>query len=532
VQRHQSGALVEAEALYRQVLASEPRNADALHLLGVACSQQGRHDEAVELILKASKIAPASAAMHLNLGNALLGAGRHSEAVARYRKALALEPRNAIAHRNLGSALNALNRPAEAEACYRKSVAVQPSYAEAHYGLGVTLMELDRNEEAIPCLERALALRPNFADAHNNLGGALRCLNRYREALASVEKALTLEPDHADAHWNRSVVRLALGDYRGGWEDYEWRRRAALRSKPSEFAQPLWLGQSALSGKTILLHAEQGLGDTLQFVRYAPLVAQLGARVMLQVQAPLKRLLAGMEGVSAVYSIGEALPGFDGQCPMMSLPHALGTELADIPAATPYLRADPAGAGRWRARLTKGAPNVGLVWAGAAREHDVRANRVDRRRSLSLAQLEPLSGAGVRLVSLQKGPPGKEARPPPPGMEVLDPTSELDDFADTAALVEALDLVISVDTSVAHLAGALGKPVWILSRFDGCWRWLLDRDDSPWYPTARLFRQRAPGDWDTVIARVAQALSAWGESMGTPRRQPGGEPKKSPPGGR
>jgi hypothetical protein len=213
---------------------------------------------------------------------------------------------------------------------------------------------------------------------------------------------------------------LALGDYRGGWEDYEWRRRAALRSKPSEFAQPLWLGQSALSGKTILLHAEQGLGDTLQFVRYAPLVAQLGARVMLQVQAPLKRLLAGMEGVSAVYSIGEALPGFDCHCPMMSLPHALGTELADIPAATPYLRADPADAGRWRARLTKGAPNVGLVWAGAAREHDVRANRVDRRRSLSLAQLAPLSGAGVRFVSLQKGPPGKEARQPPPAMEVLD----------------------------------------------------------------------------------------------------------------
>ena len=511
MRHHQSGALRQAEALYRQALALDPRSADALHLLGVACSQQGRYDEAVRLIERAVALTPAVAAMQINLGNALLGAGRNEQAVTAYREGIALQPGNANAHRNLGSALNALWRHEEAVASYRTALELQPAYPEAYNNLGVTLMELERYEEALVCLERARTFRPDYADAHNNLGGALKALNRYQEALVCIERALALEPDSVGAHWYRAMARLALGDYTGGWADYEWRRRLErVSSHPLEFPQPLWLGEESLAGRTILLHCEQGLGDTLQFVRYAPLAAQAGARVLLLVQPPLKRLLTGMEGVTAVYGATDALPGFDCQCPLMSLPHAFGTRLETIPAAIPYLHADPVAARRWRERLDGGAPKVGLVWAGASREHEPRLQRTDRRRSLALSRLAPLAAVpGVRFVSLQKGPPALQAREAPQGMMLADFTDELDDFADTAALVAALDLVISVDTSVAHLAGGMGKPVWILSRFDACWRWLIDREDSPWYPTARLYHQPVAGDWDSVIARVAQALADW-----------------------
>ena len=549
MRRHQAGALAQAEAHYREAIVHDPGNADALHYLGVACSQQGRHDEAIALIGRALALVPPFAAMHLNLGNAFLGAHRAEEAVAAFHGALALEPGNAAAHRNLGSALNAQKRHTEAVESYRRALALRPDFAEAHNSLGLTLRELDRIDEAVACFEQARTLRPGYADAHANLGAMLRQLNRHREGLASLDLAVSLAPDHADAHWSRAVTRLALGDLRNGWEEYEWRRRAALLSRPREFAQPLWLGQETLAGRTILLHSEQGLGDTLQFVRYAPLVAQAGARVLLLAQPSLTRLLSRMEGVSSVHARDGSLPSFDCQCPLMSLPHAFGTELATVPAAIPYLRADEVAATRWREQLSGSAPRVGLVWAGGAQEGIPRAESIDRRRSMTLVQFAPLAdAAGVRFVSLQKGPSAQQSRVPPSGMDLVDPTAELADFADTAALVAALDLVITVDTSVAHLAGAMGKPVWILSRFDGCWRWLLERDDSPWYPTARLFRQPAAGDWDSVIARVARALSDWSRDARRPvvdamvtlhssstdcrLLSPATTQKKSPPGGR
>ena len=274
------------------------------------------------------------------------------------------------------------------------------------------------------------------------------------------------------------------------------------------FAQPQWQGTEDLSAKTILLHAEQGLGDTLQFVRYAPLVAARGGRVIVACQAPLKRLLTRLEGVAQVISVGEPWPDFDLHCPLSSLPFAFDTNLATIPAKIPYLHADPADMIRWQARMgDTTALKVGLVWAGASREHNARLNSVDRIRSMKLAGFSPLAKVGgVRYFSLQKGKPASQGRGPPHPMALLDYTDELHDFADTAALVAQLDLVITVDTAVAHLAGGMGKPVWILSRFHGCWRWLLDRDDSPWYPTARLFRQPELGDWDSVMERVRDEL--------------------------
>jgi hypothetical protein len=307
------------------------------------------------------------------------------------------------------------------------------------------------------------------------------------------------------------LCRLSLGDFALGWRKYEWRwQQPTVLGSQSDRARPLWLGATDVIGKTILLHAEQGFGDTLQFCRYAPLVART-ADVVLEVPRPLLRLLSTLPGVSRIVASGDPLPHFDLHCPLLSLPLAFGTTLADLPNHVPYLRADPVHVTAWRQRL---APlpgiRVGLVWSGNPRLDIPLANRIDRRRSTTLDRLAPLGEIpGVSLVSLQKGDFRAQSTTPPPGLAIADWTDELDDFADTAALIEALDLVISVDTSVVHLAGALGKPVWVLNRYDACWRWLRDRGDSPWYPTARLFRQPTPGDWDGMIAEVVAALRHW-----------------------
>ncbi|MBV9724475.1 MAG: tetratricopeptide repeat protein, partial [Gammaproteobacteria bacterium] len=417
------------------------------------------------------------------------------------------DPAHADACCALGAALHDLGRLAEAEASCREALRLRPNYFEAHGNLGNALSALGRPVEAEASHREALRLRPNNPEAYGNLGNALYALGRPAEAEASHREALRLRPNFPAAHNNLGYALLLAGRFEEGWKEYEWRWKVKpFSSSARDFSAPLWSGE-AIGDRTILLHAEQGLGDTLQFCRYAPLMV-CGPRVILEVQAPLVRLLSRLPGVTQIVARGDRLPPFDLQCPLMSLPRAFNTSLETVPAAIPYLSADPALAGDWQERLAGlDGLRIGLVWAGGQRLNFPTAAAVDRRRSIALKALAPLGElSGVSFVSLQKDAPAAQAADPPHGLILHDFTADLHDFEDTAALIVNLDLVISVDTSVAHLAGALGKPVWLLNRFDTCWRWLLNRDDSPWYPTLRQFRQPRPGDWHSAICAARDAL--------------------------
>lgn len=544
----QNGAYAEAGELYREILALRPRHFDAIQLLGALSLQAGRLDEGIELLKKAIAINGMQAPLHSNLAYAYNAQRRFSEGLASANRALALQPNFADALSNRGNALAGLDRPAEALASFEKALALQPALAQAWNNRACVLRDLDRPADALASCDQAIALQSGYADAWSNRANALSDLNRpveaqesyrraielapaladawnnlgltlvdlkqHEQALPSYERALALAPDFAEAHWNHSLCLLQMGRLEQGWREYEWRwQRHRIKAAQRHFAQPLWLGEFPLDGKTILLHAEQGLGDTLQFCRYAPLVAAMGAKVILEAPQELMRLLGTLDGVTELVEQGQALPAFDCHTPLLSLPLAFGTELASIPAATPYLRADEAASQRWAQRLAGGAASalkVGLVWAGGNRAHVAELRKTDARRSIALDILRPiLDVPQVQFYSLQKGPPAQQLpeRPDLAG-RIVDHTDEFADFADTAAFVANLDLVITVDTAVAHLAGALGKPVWIMNRFDTCWRWLLDRTDSPWYPNVRLFRQPALGDWNSVVAAVRDALAA------------------------
>ena len=529
---HGAGRLGEAERLYRQVLAADPRHADSLHLLGVMGSQRGHPDTAVEMIGQAIAIDAGVAAYHANLANALTEQGRYDAAVACYRTALDLRPgypeahsnlgvaltelgrldeaaachRRAIAlrpdypeaHNNLGSALQKLARPDEAIASYRRAIALRPGYPEAHSNLGLALAHQGRLDEAIACHRRALDLRAAYPEAHNNLGNALTEQGRLEEAVACHRRAIALRPDYPEAHFNLALAMLTMGDLAAGWVEHEWRwKTPEMRRHHRTFPQPQWRGEAA-AGQTLLIHAEQGFGDTLQFCRYAAMAAARGLRVITEVPKPLVRLLHSLAGIDRVVERGEALPDFDLHCPMLSLPLAFATTLASIPGAVPYLHAEPALVAAWRTRLAAldRARRIGLAWAGSS------TMVADRRRSLAPERLAPLFDVpGVHFFGLQKDGPAAPAHVP-----LTDFMAEMNDFADTASLIANLDLVISVDTAVAHLAAAMGKPVWLLDRFAPDWRWLLGRRDSPWYPTLRIYRQPRPGDWDAVIAEIVRDL--------------------------
>jgi hypothetical protein len=427
------------------------------------------------------------------------------EAVGAYRQAIGHNPDLPEAHFNLGVTLYDQCKFDEALASYERAIDLKPDYADAFNNRGNVLQDLHRMDEALASYDAAIALRPMFAEALNNRGDAFLKLKRVDDALASLDGAVACAPDFAQAHLNRSVAFLLGGDYTRGWKEYEWRWQ--VEGKPRTDT-PQWQGED-VSGKTVFLYAEQGYGDTIQFLRYAPLVAARGARVILEVPNALVRLACALPDVAQVVAAGDPAPAADLSCPLMSLPRVFATTVATIPADVPYLTPDRgAKAASWRQRLAPfSGARIGLVWAGSSRPHQPNADRIDRRRSMTLAHFAKLADLpGANFVSLQKGPPASQTRTPPTGLHVHDFTDELKDFADTAALIAALDLVISVDTSVAHLAGALGKPVWLLNRFDTCWRWLLDRNDSPWYPTLRQFRQPRLGDWDSVMTDLQAAL--------------------------
>ena len=451
-------------------------------------------------------------------------AGRPAEAERLYRQVLAAHPDRAEAYSNLGAALQDLGRLDEAVKAYHQALALDSRQAATHANLGTALMDLGSLEDAAASLQRALTLQPESAAAWSNYGNALTRLGRLEAAMSAFQRALALQPDYAEAHHNLAFALLARGDFTRGWAEHEWRWQCAQFVEAArEFPMPRWDGTS-LAGQTILLHAEQGFGDTIQFVRYAPLVAARGGRVVLECQPQLRRLLAGNEvqsresrverrahrdfrggadmGVADVVAQGEPLPACDLHAPLMSLPFIFGTTLDTVPAAVPYLRVRPALVEDWSHRLaTIPGPRVGLVWAGNPH------HRNDAFRSVPLAALAPLGATpGLSLVSLQKGPGAEQLRDAPLGLFLYNLGPQLTDFADTAAALLHLDLLITVDTAVAHLAGALGRAVWLLVPAVCDWRWLEERADSPWYPTMRLFRQHRRGDWAPVVARVAATL--------------------------
>ena len=504
---HDLGRLAEAEASCREALRLRPGFPVAHNSLGTTLHGLGRLSEAETSYREALRLQPLFPKAHYNLGNTLRDLERLAEAEASYREALRLRPHFPEAHYNLANMLHGLERLGEAEASYREAVRLQADYPEAHNNLGNTLRDLGRLAEAEASYREVLHFRPDYPETHHNLGNSLRGLGRVAEAEAHYRQALGLRPDYPNAHNSLGFLLLLTGRFEEGWEHYEWRWKTKhLLGGARDFTALMWSGET-IGDRTILLHAEQGLGDTLQFCRYVPLIAS-GARTVLEVQAPLVRLLSGLPGIMQIVARGDSLPSFDLHCPLLSLPRAFGTTLDTIPAAIPYLVADPARAADWRERL--GQLNgllVGLVWAGGQRLESPELAAIDRRRSVALDTMAPLGEvSGVCLVSLQKGAPAVQSHNPPRGMVLHDFTADLHDFADTAALIECLDLVISVDTAVAHLAGALGKAVWLLNRFDTDWRWLLNRDDSPWYPTLRQFRQPSPGDWTSALGAARDAL--------------------------
>ena len=434
-------------------------------------------------------------------GNALYALGRFDEALASYERLAALAPGSPEVLNNRGNTLLALRRPADALASYDAALALTPGEPLAHNNRGNALLDLNRAQEALASFDRALALKADYADALVNRGNALQALLRNDEALASFERALLLDPDLADAHWNKGLLHLLLGDFERGWPGYEWRlRRAATPAR--DFKRPQWRGED-IRGKTILLHAEQGFGDSIQFLRYVPMVAQRGAKIILELPDALVLLVAALDGVTAIVNRDQPRSHFDLHCPLMNLPLAFGTTLATIPPPGDVLRVPAERLDIWRAHLPRNAtPRVGIVWSGKPTHGN------DHHRSIALAQLAPLlQTPGLEFVSLQREVRAADAATlakfPIPRLE-----EHLTDFADTAAAIAQLDLVIAVDTAVAHLAGTLSKPVWILLPQVPDWRWLMDRDDSPWYPTARLFRQPKTGDWASVIARLQQELRA------------------------
>jgi tetratricopeptide (TPR) repeat protein len=537
---HRQGRLDEAEKLYTRVLKAERDNFDALHLLGMLQHQRGKAGEAYRLMTAALKVNPRSPDALSNLALVLHALKRHDEALASLDKALALAPGHLDALNNRGSVLLDLKRPAEAKAAFDAVLAREPRHLQARVNRGNALAELGeaavaiadydaalaaapghplalynrgnaqrllgREREAIADYERALRAAPNHLNAWLNRGFALAALNRHREALESYGKLLALRPDHADAHFNAALSLLTLGDYRRGFAEYEWRWQRAGTSPRKDLRRPPWLGEAPLAGKMILLHAEQGLGDTVQFARYAPLLARQGATVLLEVQPELKPLLAGLAGVAAVIAQGEALPPFDLHCPLGSLPLACKTELATVPAEIPYLRAPEERVARWRSRLEQvRSPRVALAWSGRA------AHPNDRNRSLALAQLAPLlSLPQIRFASIQRELRAADAEVLAGENRILHLGGDLADFADTAAVLALADLLICVDTSVAHVAGALGRPAFVLLPFQPDWRWLLERDFSPWYPAMKLFRQPSPGDWASAIECLrAELLRIW-----------------------
>jgi len=534
---HQQGRLRDAEKLYARVLKAAPNNFDALHLLGLIKAQAGQMGEAHRLMASALKINPNAPDALVNFANVLHALKRDAEALAHIDKALALRPSDHEALLYRGNALNALDRPDDAIACYDAVLARNPlhgdallnrgtararlgrysdaladfdallaripHHVEALFNRGTALLEIERPEPALAAFDAAVAAAPRHAGAWTNRGRALQALNRHAEAIRSFEKAIALDKNYADAHSNMALSLLTRGQLSRGFAEYEWRwKRTGMTDARRGYRGRPWLGEFPLGQRTILLAAEQGLGDSIQFVRYAPLLARAGAKVVLEVQPELKALLANVDGVASCHARGETLPIYDVYCPLGSLPLGFKTEPATIPADIPYLHADDAHLAKWRLTIEAiPGKRVALAWAGHARHPN------DRNRSIALELLEPLlTLEGISFVSIQRDLRGDDVALLARHQSITHVGDKLDDMADTAAVLALADLTIAVDTSVIHLAGAMGREAWVMLPFSPDWRWTLTGDHSPWYPRMRLFRQAKAADWPGVIASLRDAL--------------------------
>ena len=499
------GRFDEAMASFHAAIDLEPDLAKpaAYNNLGAYLQGLGRNEEALALFDRAIGLEPDTAEAWGNRGIGLSALGRHEEALTALDRALELDPVFVDAMTNRGIAHYHAGRMEQALDAYQQALALKPDGADILSNMALALQGLDRLDEALACCNAALALKPDFPQCIVNRGIILLAQGRVQEAVAAYDRALAVDPGFADIYWNKSLALLLLGDFAAGGPLYERRWDRSDAPPPPRFGEvPVWLGKENPAGKTILLLAEQGFGDTLQMMRYAPLVAARGAKVILGVQPVLMELAQSVAGAAQVVGNGKDLVGFDMFCPMMSLPLAFGTRVDTIPAEVPYISAPAAKIAEWSARLgPRTRRRIGLVWSGNP-DH-----KNDRNRSVALASLLPLLPSDCDLISLQREyRPGDQALMASDG-RIRDLSVQLESFVDTAALIHHLDLVISVDTAVAHLAGAMAKPLYLLLPWAPDFRWLLDRDDSPWYPTARLFRQQAIGDWSGAFAALAAALA-------------------------
>jgi tetratricopeptide (TPR) repeat protein len=535
IQHHQAGRLQQAEAVYRQILGLEPDNADALHLLGVLAHQCGHHQTAVELIRKSLAIQPNNAPANANLGESLRVLGRLEEASAALQMAIKLNPAAPQAIGNLGIVLSDMGKTDQAVECYNRALAINPNLPQTLNNLGNIYLARKEKDAALAAYDRALALDPNFGDGHNNRGSALeqmdrldeamieyvravelrpgfavacnnagniaRRLCRWDEAIIWCKRALSIDPRFEPARWNVGLIELTRGDYPAGLPKYELRFVATSQRLPAGIDRPRRDGDS-LEGRTILLYAEQGLGDGWQAARYVPMVADRGGKIVIECHKAQVGLMRRLKGVVDVIVSGDPRPPYDLFSPMMSLPLLFGTTVATIPNDIPYLKPDPARVDAWRERLASyPGLKVGLIWNGS--------DHPDPLRSIALGELAPLALIeGVQFFGLQFGAAAAEAKKAAAWMNIVDLSADVADFGETAACMMNLDLILTIDTAAAHLAGALGRPTWTLIPFSPDWRWLLDRSDSIWYPTMRLFRQTRRKIWADVVERVAVALRA------------------------
>jgi Flp pilus assembly protein TadD len=522
--RLEAGQWQQTEAACGRLLARDAVDVEALLLLGLSVAGRGQTQRAAATLDRVARERPHDAHPCGDL-TALLPRFSRTQIAAQYQACLRLAPEDLRLRQAFAGFLQESGEPEAAVALLREGLQLHPGSAAAQHAMGLALAELGHNQEAIRHFHEAVTTNPGQAASWANLGMLLKVEREFDRALAAYARAIAAAPSDARIRVNRAVALLQAGRWAEAWPDFEWRLHVkGAVALPLEFLLPAVSEAGDLTGRTVLLTHEEGFGDTVQFLRYAPLLARLGARVLAWVPGPLVRLVETVPGVAAVFTGDDAAPPFDFHCPFVSLPRAFATTVATVPGE-PYLAADPALAAAWAKRLPASGMLVGLAWAGQSRPWLPGFATVDRRRSIGLAAFASLGSVpGVQFVSLQKGPAQEQIRQVPGGIGLCDPMGMAEDFADTAAIIANLDLVISVDTAVVHLAGAMGKPVFLLDRYDNCWRWLSGRVDSPWYPTMTIFRQEKQGEWSAPMARATaalQAMAAWRGGGGTTAARPG-----------
>lgn len=496
----------EAVNSYEHALKLKPGHVEAINNIGIALSYSGQYQRALEKYDRILEIMPDHCDARFNRGNALLKLMRYQEAIVDYCKVLELNPNHVEAMNNIGIALYELGQYGQAVDRHNLALKIKQDHIDAWYNRGNALLKLRRYDDAIDSYKQVLKINSVHADSFNNIGIGLHALGRLDKALQYYNQALDIQSDHAGAQFNSSICYLQLGNFIEGWKRYEWRwKNNNIKDKPRCYPQPLWLGNECLQGKSILLYGEQGLGDFLQFCRYVKLIADQGGKVILEVRAPLFRLLTCLEGVSKLIVEGDTLPVFDFHCPLMSLPLAFKTDLASIPKNVPYLFAEDERRLYWQERLHGRGLKVGINWQGNPKAE------IDEGRSFALNYFNRLAQIpDIRLISLQKNEGTEQLKSMPEGMDVLVLGDNFDvgqdAFCDSAAVIKNLDLVVTSDTAIAHLAGALGSPVWLLLKQVPDWRWMLYGEDSPWYPTMRIFRQKKRDDWEAIFDEVCNAL--------------------------